>query len=206
MFSLPSIKSPKASSKTSENHHRKKFDVSKPRLMYWSDELLHSKICPECNAKLENESHTYLLATRDSGNIDAFIMGCDGGYFCSICPVIVLDREMFKDMALIALRSVSSFEYRVLGIVDLDAVPREKSHIPLGEDDNPIPLVEFLNRTDVSNSKDHQEVPTSKNNVTVGRNSPCPCGSGKKYKKMSWYARNRGEINFQANIMVRHKH
>jgi hypothetical protein len=34
-------------------------------------------------------------------------------------------------------------ELAVMGIVDLDAVPEDKHDVPLGEEDNPIPLVEF---------------------------------------------------------------
>ncbi len=39
-------------------------------------------------------------------------------------------------------------EFVVMGIVDLDAVPEEKRDLPLGEEDNPIPLVEFTNVSD----------------------------------------------------------
>jgi hypothetical protein len=34
-------------------------------------------------------------------------------------------------------------EFAVMGVIDLDAVPPEKAHLPLGDDDNPIPLVHF---------------------------------------------------------------
>ncbi len=36
-------------------------------------------------------------------------------------------------------------EFTVLGVIDLDAIPEEKRHLPLGDDDNPIPLVRFTN-------------------------------------------------------------
>jgi len=36
-------------------------------------------------------------------------------------------------------------EYAILGLVDLDAIPEEKEYLPLGSDENPIPLVEFTN-------------------------------------------------------------
>ena len=38
-------------------------------------------------------------------------------------------------------------EFAVLGIVNLDAIPPGKQHLPLGGDDNPIPLVEFTRVT-----------------------------------------------------------
>jgi len=45
-------------------------------------------------------------------------------------------------------RRSRSVEFAVLGIVDLDAVPEEKAHLSLGDDDNPIPLVAFLQETE----------------------------------------------------------
>ncbi len=36
-------------------------------------------------------------------------------------------------------------EFAVLGIVNMDAVPENERDVPLGDDDNPIPLVEFTN-------------------------------------------------------------
>ena len=48
------------------------------------------------------------------------------------------------------------------------------------------PIEEPKNLTDnaqlVSNSSDGAQRPTQKTNKTPGRNDPCPCGSGKKYK------------------------
>jgi len=61
----------------------------------------------------------------------------------------------------------------VVGIVNLDAIPKDKKHIEIGCDENPTPLVRFL--PDL-NSK----------TVTAGkkpqRNDHCLCGSGEKYK------------------------
>jgi hypothetical protein len=41
----------------------------------------------------------------------------------------------------------------VLGFVNMDAVPEDKRHLPLGEDDNPIPIVEFLREIDTANRR-----------------------------------------------------
>ena len=46
-------------------------------------------------------------------------------------------------------------EFAVMGIVDLDAVPAEKRHLPLGEDDNPIHLIEFANVRGKGTSSTH---------------------------------------------------
>ncbi|MGH9751790.1 MAG: hypothetical protein ACREA2_03320, partial [Blastocatellia bacterium] len=42
-------------------------------------------------------------------------------------------------------------QYVVAGIVNMDAIPEDKRHLPTGDDDNPIPLVEFLSATDMAN-------------------------------------------------------
>ncbi len=64
-------------------------------------------------------------------------------------------------------------------IVDLAAVPEDKREQEFG-DDNPVPLVEFLNIDDeVAASHD----PIVRESPKTGRNDPCPCGSGKKFKK-----------------------
>jgi hypothetical protein len=150
----------------------KKFAASIPRRMYWSDDIGTKEICPECNAKLENESHTYLVVAKHKNDYEPFMIGNDGGYFCSNCPVVVLDNQEFETMASFGRQSSSSFQYTVAGIVDLDAIPEEKADLPIGGDDNPIPLVEFLKKTHKLSSRKE-----------IGRNAPCPCGSGKKYKK-----------------------
>ena len=75
-----------------------------------------------------------------------FIIGTDGGYFCSNCPIVVLDVNKFAELAKASFRvPVEEVQFTVPGIVDLDAIPEEKRNVPLGKEDNPIPLVEFIN-------------------------------------------------------------
>jgi preprotein translocase subunit SecA len=45
----------------------------------------------------------------------------------------------------------------------------------IGTDENPTPLIPFL--------PDLNTNPTYKAEKKPGRNDPCPCGGGKKYKK-----------------------
>ena len=105
--------------------------------------------------------------------------GHDDGFFCPNCPTVVLDfqaiEEMIVDYTQRADYAEGEYvEYTLMGIVDLDAVPEEKKDIPLGDDDNPIPLIKLEPASNKSQErKEHK----------VGRNDPCPCGSGKKYKK-----------------------
>ena len=72
------------------------------------------------------------------------------------------------------LGEIQISEYLIGGIVDLNAIPKEKRHLQIGIEGNPLPLVQFLpdlNKTTVVSKK------------KSGRNEPCPCGSGEKYKK-----------------------
>jgi len=126
----------------------KKFDASLPRKMFWSKDVGGKEICPECHGRLERERHTYMLFTQEGRDFDSFVVGNDSGYFCARCPVVVLDYEAFAESAMVGKPTSGSFEFTVPGIVDLDAIPEDKKNIPLGEDDNPIPLMKFTNLFD----------------------------------------------------------
>ena len=147
--------------------------------LFMSDDIADAGSCPRCSASLEREYHSYMIVIDEEGEREALMMGHDGGLFCPNCPTVVLDFQVVEEMISEHFqyqtdKHVESFKYAVVGIVDLDAVPEEKKDIPLGDDDNPIPLIKLepgYNRS--QDRKDHK----------VGRNDPCPCGSGKKYKK-----------------------
>lgn len=134
----------------------RKFDASVPRRMFWSDKLVNKKKCPLCHSTLENEHHSYVMAVRSGGETTPFITGNDSGAFCPECPVVVLDRKGFERvLERIAERPdwgiSGAVQSMVLGIVNMDAIPEDKQHLPLGDDDNPIPIVEFLHETDTAN-------------------------------------------------------
>ncbi len=120
----------------------KKFPASVPREMYWSTDVGGASTCPRCRSRLESEHHAYALATRRRGDTEVFIVVNDAGHFCPTCATVVLDNDAFSDLASLMARS-RKYQFAVLGLVDLDAVPEEKQNIPLGDDDNPVPLVEF---------------------------------------------------------------
>jgi hypothetical protein len=70
---------------------------------------------------------------------------------------VVLDRKCFEHVIEETAErpdwgASGAVQYVVLGAVNLDAVPEDKRHLPIGGDDNPIPLVEFLSETDMRNS------------------------------------------------------
>ncbi len=124
----------------------KKYKPSIPRKMYWSSVLKNSKICPECGSLLENEYQSYQFCIKSKNGIQYFITGGDGGYFCSNCPIVVLDKDDFAEMASLFYKGdINSTELIVKGIVDLDAIPENKRNKPLGTKDNPIPLIPFTN-------------------------------------------------------------
>jgi len=164
----------------------KTIDISKPRRMYWSHEadLLHG--CPECNKELVNENQMYLAAIAGKTGLLSFMMTNNGGHFCPECPVVVLDREIFINLAIAASGSPDEPVFAVAGIVDSDAIPEDKKDLPYGHDDNPIPLVKFMHRKDQKLESIDEITPPVEKPVKarkIGRNEPCPCGSGKKYKK-----------------------
>jgi len=131
----------------------KKFDASLPRKMFWSKDVGGKDFCPDCHGPLERERHTYMLFTREGHDFNPFIVRNDNGYFCARCPVIVLDYDAFAESAMAGNPASRSFEFTVPGIVDLDAIPKDKKNVPLGEDDNPIPLMKFTNLSDSDDTR-----------------------------------------------------
>lgn len=121
------------------------FPASAPRRRYWSTEIGGHVSCPECRGRLRSDSHTYLMGVRRGGETQLLMAGNDAGYFCAKCPVVVLDKSVFEEFAALAMRSSRNVEFAVLGIVDLDAVPKDKRHLPFDEVTNPVPVVKFTN-------------------------------------------------------------
>ena len=84
-----------------------KFPASLPRKMYWSNKVGGCSSCPDCNRPLEQETHTYVITTRQAGAYDAFMTGNPAGHFCGNCPVVVLDREEFNRVVSIAVNEAA---------------------------------------------------------------------------------------------------
>lgn len=132
-----------ASLKEANTPIKKKFDVSRPRRRYWSDQIKSPHHCPECQRPLEKEYHSYLFLIKQGKEIEPFLTGNEGGYFCPNCPVIVLDSEEFARMGK-ALMKKTGLEFVVAGIIDMEAIPEDKREVPLGGKENPFPVVDFL--------------------------------------------------------------
>ena len=163
-------------------------------------EIPDKKRCPKCNTQLKSKKESYLV---DVGR-KSLEIGCDGGLFCPNCPTVVLDERVFKKM--ISLMVVGrSPRYTVRGMVAMDSVPKDKTNVPLGERDNPMPLVKFdypaTEPQDPKKAKSQKKsrsrllriVGQKPKTIEVGRNDPCPCGSGKKYKKCCMSKSSRGK-------------
>jgi hypothetical protein len=134
-----------------------KFDASIPRKMFWSDKLVNRKKCPLCRSTLENEYHHYIMAIKSGKETTMLATGNDSGAFCPECPVVVLDRKGFEGVVGGIVeenpdwRISGPVSFVVIGAVNMDAVPEDKRHLPMGDDDNPIPLVKFLQEIDTAN-------------------------------------------------------
>jgi hypothetical protein len=125
----------------------KQIDITIPRECVYQQFEDKPGPCPRCGGPLQESTQTYLIATRRGKRItDSFVASNDMGWFCTHCPTVVINPEQLSDVLQHGLpRWDVGNEFTVLGVIDLDAVPEEKQHLPLGDDDNPIPLVEFTN-------------------------------------------------------------
>jgi hypothetical protein len=64
-------------------------------------------------------------------------------------PQIVLDSHTFNEFAQLSLGCEADAQFTVLGLLDLQAIPKDKRPLPLGGNDNPIPLVKFTNMPEI---------------------------------------------------------
>ncbi|GEM_PF-1238746 len=126
------------------------IDITIPRECYYESFEGQPGPCPQCGSQLRQSRQTYLVTTRRGRHAaDSFIMGSDFGWFCDNCPAIVINSAEVNKMIGYGLPHWDvGKEYVVLGIVNLDAIPEDKQYLPLGDDDNPIPLVEFTYPSD----------------------------------------------------------
>lgn len=149
------------------------IDLSINRRLYFSHDC-EVKICPECNSDLAKYNCTVLLEIKSDADEGEFMTNLTGSRFCNNCPVVVFDEEKIAQAARLGIEKGKNLQYLIAGIVDLNSIPEAKQHLEIGIDDNPVPLVQFLPALQVSVVAQDKK---------VGRNKPCFCGSGKKFKK-----------------------
>lgn len=121
------------------------IDITLPRECFYIPFEGNPGPCPRCGGPLYQSYQVYYVATRRGRQLaDSFILGGDFGWFCTQCPTVVINPA---DVSAHLQHGLPHWDigdkFLVAGIVDLDAVPEDKEDIPLGEEDNPIPLVEF---------------------------------------------------------------
>ena len=133
-----------------------------PRKMFWSAEARGTSRCPDCGSDLSSDRHTYLIVVRQRAETEMLIASNDYGYFCGSCPVVVLDTEGFEKSASLGVGVDGKMQIAVPGIVDLDVIPDDKKDVPIGEDDNPVPLVEFTNARSSQCSTERARRPVAK--------------------------------------------
>lgn len=152
---------------------KNKFDLSIPRRKYYSEDCGLTS-CPECGLPLIEDSCAVMIAAKSDTDEGAFMSNMNGSHFCESCPIVVFDSDKVEQAARLGIRGDTNLRYRIGGVVNFNAIPQEKRHLEIGIEGNPVPLVHFLsdfNKTTVVNEN------------KIGRNEPCPCGSGRKYKK-----------------------
>ncbi len=121
------------------------LDLSKPRQVIYQSFESAPGPCPRCGGRLRQSRQTYYVATRRKHKLlDAFVMGSDFGWYCDTCPVVVIDGNAVRETLSHPLSHWKvGNEFCIEGIVDLDAIPEHKRHLPIGGADNPVPLIAF---------------------------------------------------------------
>lgn len=155
------------------------IDISEAKRSYYKSGK-GLKHCPECGAGLLEESFPSLLSVKSKTGDTNSITTMTGSHFCLQCPVVVFDRNQLEPAAQYLAKGDNGFQYLIIGMVDLAAIPPEKKHLPIGNDENPVPLVRFLPGLPGTIVPDLPRPIYSKKNQ--GRNETCLCGSGRKYK------------------------
>jgi hypothetical protein len=146
------------------------IDITVPRECVYQHFEKRPDPCPRCGSPLQSCYATYLVATRrGKKSADSFIISNDKGWFCPRCPTVVISPEEVSEHLVHNLPywDVGS-EFVLLGIVDLDSIPEEKRDVPLGDDDNPVPLVEF---TTISREKPRRS-PSQQYGAAAGKHTP----------------------------------
>jgi hypothetical protein len=124
------------------------IDIKIPRQAIYRNFEDDPGTCPNCGGALVNENQTYMtLGWRGRKMVDSLVIGGRFGWFCESCPIIVLDEIEIRKTTTASTGGVArpEVEYKVLGIVDMGAVPEHKRQLPIGSKDNPMSIITFTN-------------------------------------------------------------
>jgi len=137
------------------------IDITIPRECIYQEFEEQPGPCPRCGGPLQSHNSAgYLVIAKREGEVtdDFIIGGGDIGWFCPRCPTVVINLEKVREFLMHPLPHWDvGGEFVLAGIVDLDAIPEEKQDLPLGGDDNPIPLVEFTKVSDEIRQREPDE-------------------------------------------------
>jgi len=103
--------------------------------------------CPRCGGVLEQANLPYMVVTRTGKRLDdSFLISGDFGWYCQSCPAVVLNQaQLYKMMSFSKPGWKVGQEFSVMGVMNLDAIPENKRHLPLGSPGMPNVLVKFRN-------------------------------------------------------------
>ena len=110
--------------------------------------------CPRCRGRLMRQYQNYMAAIyKGTREIDTFLVGGNFGWFCPSCPTVVIDNKALQKLLSDIHHSLDiNSRIVVKGIVNIDAIPETKRHVPIGARGNPAPLVEFSNLPAIAGS------------------------------------------------------
>jgi len=154
-----------------------------PRRYYWATDVEDPIRCPQCQSELIVKYLSYLLIVQRSyGENDEFFVGNEGGAICPNCPTIVLKPEVFEDLAGVGINDEPFIDFTVIGLIDTKLMSNDHA--------DPVPVIPFTNSaisyrsTPIMTEKISKKSRKKRRRKSkIGRNDPCPCGSGVKYKK-----------------------
>jgi hypothetical protein len=103
--------------------------------------------CPKCSGALEQANLPYMVVTRTGNRMgDSFLISGNFGWYCQSCPVVVLNQAQLSQMMGFSKPGWKvGQEFSVMGVINLDAIPENKRHLPLSSPEMPNVLVKFSN-------------------------------------------------------------
>lgn len=120
------------------------FPTNIRRRQYYANQLSDGLLCPECGKDLIADFQTYIVAVKGKEVVSTFAVGTEFGFFCQLCPVVVLDEEGFAETIIKVIGNANEARFSVLGIVDHQGSEEELRQLLSNSEENPIPFVEFI--------------------------------------------------------------
>lgn len=157
----------------------KSIDITIPKTYYWNYDLIDPSNCPRCLSKLRTEHLSYYLIVNRHiySDREEFIIGNNNGLICPNCPTIVLDYDFIQDKFFKNYEEPIEY-FDIVGLVDTASMSNNPN-----DTTNVIPFKKIINDQLLILKRYNEKEAEYRKNKKIGRNDPCPCGSGLKYKK-----------------------